>query len=131
MSLLLSITLAAMFGLLYARHDALDWKLKEKGRGLNHKARLTIRLVFVVILSVLVSGFSVQLIATVPALFLAMHIPFDPYLNITMGLKWHYVGTTAKYDILLRKIFPNKPGAASITIEILLLIASIITYNLI
>lgn len=129
MKLLMALPLAVAFGVLYAAHDGL--LIKGYRKKINHGVRLLVRSGFVLHLAYLVSGSTIELISTVPALFFAFHIPFDPILNISIGREWHYLGTTAKSDRIIRKISPRKPGMVSLITESILFIISIIVYILI
>lgn len=56
---------------------------------------------------------------------------FDPALNLFVGKKWHYIGTTASIDKRLNRLFPHDAGEAKafICLGLILLLNIVIHGN--
>lgn len=96
--------------------DHYAWKKSLKGKKVNHSIRYVIRFGCFV----LVGFFNIWL---VPFAYFFFYLLFDPLLAISMGHPFFYMGTTAKWDGVIR----SKP-VKRFVIELVLTVVSVAIY---
>lgn len=122
----IAFLVAALFG----RHDSLEQQLRiEKGdsRSLPKGVRVIYRSALSLAVGLCVGTNLFLLIMYSLVFWTAFHIPFDPIKNWTNNQVWHYMGISARYDRLCRKLDRKKPGRTALIIEsiVLILLSSI------
>jgi hypothetical protein len=75
-----------------------------------HAASASVRILFVVAVSASVSASFFTFLFNIALLGLVQWTVFDPALNIALGKKWYYIGTTSKIDRLLREVYDEDAG---------------------
>lgn len=128
--LFISAPVAAV-SILYGYCDALRSTIKQmlKQGSLNHKSRTAQRLAWIFTYTIGVCWFSTFTLfpSLVCSLFLLYYLVHDPSYNLSKELDWDFMGTTANYDIKLRKI-TRWPGRLSFICEAILYLVTVLWY---
>jgi hypothetical protein len=124
LKILALILASAGVAMLAAAYDGKRHKELKGTRALNHASRLFFRISWLALFAFGVWGISWQALHGFSVLFFAFFLVFDPAFNNRTGLRWYYLGTTAKTDELLAGI----GGKAMFAAEALLLLAAVWFY---